>query len=119
MVTAPGPAAERVVARPGDGWEGCEDAVAKHDAAFNDPRETRNRLPVVLEALLELGIAQPIQQQDVHPVRLSGLVIERLLDDLPVLPLQIDVRRHAALARGAAAGVFPVDQRQAEELRER
>src|SRR5439155_5185558 len=75
VVTAPGPAAERVVAGPRDGREGGEDAVAEHHSALYDAGEVRDRFPVVLEALLELRVAQPIEEQDVGALGFSGLFI--------------------------------------------
>ena len=119
MVPAPGPAAQRVVARPGDGREGGEDAVPEHDTSLDDPREVRDRFTVVFEPLLQLGIAQPVQQEYVDPLGPSAVSFlishfsfprKHLLDHPPVLSLEIDIRRHSALARSAAARVLPVDQ---------
>ena len=44
----------------------ANDAVAEHTSALDDPREVRDRLPVVLEPLLQLGVAQAVEQEDVR-----------------------------------------------------
>jgi len=120
VVAAPRTGADGVVAGPRDAREVGEGAVVEHRAVADQAAQVRDRVGVVLKPVLQLRVALAIEQEDVHALRTARVaVIDDLLQHAAVLPLQVHVRRHAALRRPAAGAVLAIDQREAAQLRDR
>ncbi len=59
------------------------------------------RVGVVLQAMLQLRVALPVEEEDVHPLR-PRAIVDDLVEHAAVLALEVDVGRDAALGRRAA-----------------